>query len=163
MLKTLIIITFINVYIFSQGKTDLIYIHDKDTNYVPYMYLFNDTLDYSCGGTLEIAIKDLKIIKDNITRDYIIKGKLITKSGDNLGNWGFVTTGTIKKIEAKTWIGTTQTGLLCKDRPFIYTRKGFFTIRIPFYYNNDIIFSAEGGFTIMDFDFKQFLKDNLYN
>jgi len=95
----------------SQEKTDFIYINDDDTNYIPYMHLDCDPLDYTDGGTMYISMKDLRVYEDKIIQDYIISGWIITIYGETLGNLGFVTTGEIKKIEAKTWTGFTQTGL----------------------------------------------------
>lgn len=147
----------------SQEKTDFIYINDDDTNYIPYMYLNSDTLDYADGGTLYIAIKDLRVYEDKITQDYIISGWIITIYGESLGNLGFVTTGEIKKIEAKTWTGFTQTGLLINDRSLIFTKQSKFKIKVPIYYKGYIIFSAVGGFTVIYFNFKKFINEYLTN
>lgn len=145
--------------ILSQEKTDFLYIHGDDTNYVPYMYLNSDTLDYCDGGTIEIALSDLSIKEDKIYQEYVISGKLITKYGESLD--GFVTTGRIDKIKADTWIGFTQTGLLCSDRTKIFTQHGNFLIKIPLYYIGNIIFSAVGGFTVMSIPIEKFINDNL--
>lgn len=145
--------------IISQEKTNFLYIHGDDTNYVPYMYLNSDTLDYSDGGTIEIALYDLSIKTDKIYQEYVISGNLITKYGEKLD--GFVTTGKINEIKAVTWIGFTQTGLLCSDRTKIFTQQGKFMIKIPFYYTGNIIFSAVGGFTVMSIPIEEFIKDNL--
>ncbi|KXK53861.1 MAG: hypothetical protein UZ05_CHB002000997 [Chlorobi bacterium OLB5] len=110
-----------------------------------------------------IAIKDLRVYEDKITQDYIISGWIITIYGESLGNLGFVTTGEIKKIEAKTWTGFTQTGLLINDRSLIFTKQSKFKIKVPIYYKGYIIFSAVGGFTVIYFNFKKFINEYLTN
>ncbi len=160
-LRLKISIVFISIFVCtlnSQQKTNFLYIHGSDTNYVPYMYTGSDTLDYSDGGTMTTNVALFSLEDDRIMQDYILSGKLVSNHGESFEDFGIVTTGAIEEIQAKTWIGETQTGLLVNDSPFHFTHKGNFSVRIPYYYNSNVIFTTLGGASIVVYPFEQIMK-----
>jgi hypothetical protein len=158
-LVKILILLLLPICLFSQQKGNFKYIHGNDTSSIPYMYIGNDTLDYSCGGTMYIKVELTSLHLNDADKMYILKGNLSTTYGESLEDFGAVTIGKIEEITANTWLGVTTTGLLRRDTEIFTTEKGKFTIKVPLDYDKFVIFTAYGGATVIDIPFTKILAD----
>ena len=165
-MKRIFIITvyFLPTVLFSQVKGELTYIHVKDTSYVPFMYLVGDTLDYADGGSQRTELKVSSVMFESSQNKYIIQGSLSESlTGESYGNWGIVVLGKIKLVSAETWLGFEKTGVIIKESEVVRTKKGKFKISVPHDYDNSVIFTGEGGSTVIEIPFKDLLSKYYIN
>lgn len=111
-----------------------------------YLYQGSDTLDVEDGGCTKTRVIFQSIQSDSIANSYIIKGQIIDEvTGEEFdGSWGRIFLGTIDTINAKTWLGYTETGLLIKDKEFTMNDRGAFRLELPQNEKNNLIFTGIG-------------------
>ncbi|MDD5360966.1 MAG: hypothetical protein PHN88_02455 [Ignavibacteria bacterium] len=127
-----------------------------------YMYLGNDTLDYSDSGTESTLVSISKINYDSTNKLILFTGKMYRSSvqypiDSTIGN---IFLGEITKIVANTYLGYIETGLIRKQTQFKPDDKGKFSIIVPADTKFKIIFTC---FTCNVIEYTLNDLVNLYN
>ena len=145
--------------LFSQVKGDFVYIEGDDTSHIPFMYLGRDTLDYADGGSQHTKVKIDTVIYDSINSQYFIVGNLSeAQTGESYGDWGIVVLGRIELARADTWLGHRRTGVIVNKSVLEKTSNGQFKIAVPQNYQDSVIFTGEGGSTVIDIPFQEIVS-----
>jgi hypothetical protein len=154
----LILLVIITSHLSSQTKGVFTYIIDKDTSFVPFLYMGNDTLDYVDGGAGRTKINFDEISYSDISKKYLIKGSMVdAQTGETFEDFGQIILGKIILVEGKTWLGIKRTGAIIRTGQEYRTTKSNFSFYVNDSFNESIIFTML-GYSIVEIPFKDLLK-----